>query len=127
MGEHNLSTGAKAGIGIGVAVAVLSLMLGAFLLGRLHKRQPVEEPKVEKVVSRQEDSQDEAMRQKEVVQGYGGAGYQVPAPVGIHEADTPRTINEVFTQPTMSEADSRSRRIIDEADGQPIGELPSPI
>ncbi|CAH0053899.1 unnamed protein product [Clonostachys solani] len=110
-----LSTPAKAGIGAGAGVAGICLLVGIGLLWWRSLRQPKKSPPQEVEVSRPEDSPDEAMKQKEIVQiattdssSTGSVARESPlwAP---HEVDAPRKVHEAegYAPMRFQEADSK--------------------
>ncbi|CAH0023615.1 unnamed protein product [Clonostachys rhizophaga] len=110
-----LSTPAKAGIGAGVGVAGLCLVVGIALLWRRSLQQAKRNSPQEVEVSRPEDSTDEAMKQKEIVQiattdcSSAGSVARESPPWTPHEVDAPRQVHEAegYVLMRFQEADSR--------------------
>ncbi|VUC36446.1 unnamed protein product [Clonostachys rosea] len=110
-----LSTPAKAGIGAGAGVAGICLLVGIALLWWRSHRQTKKSSPQEVEVSRPEDSPDEAMKQKEIVQiattdcSSAGSVPREDPPWTPHEVDAPRKVHEAegYVPMRFQEADSK--------------------
>ncbi|CAG9950163.1 unnamed protein product [Clonostachys rosea f. rosea IK726] len=118
-----LSTPAKAGIGAGVGVAGLCLLVGIALLWRRSLQQAKKSSPQEFEVSRPEDSPDEAMKQKEIVQI---ATTDCSSARSVARESPPWTPYEVDAPRQVHEAEGYVPMRFKEVDGINILELESP-